>query len=161
MEWLPRHVPAREDIALVHGDYRLDNLVLHPTQPRVIAVLDWELSTIGDPLADFSYHCMSWHIPASLWRGIAGTNFACQGIPTEKSYIERYAAITGKRVEENWHFYMAYNLFRMTAILRGIGQRAAAGNASAADALETAAKAGPLAKIGWECALRHEAETAR
>ena len=155
IEWLPEHIPPGDDTTLVHGDFRLDNLIFHPTEPRAIGVLDWELSTLGHPLADFAYHCMSWHIPASLWRGIAGLELAGTGIPTEREYVEAYATATGRQPAEHWDFYMAYNLFRMAAILRGIGQRAADGTAAAEDAVETAAKADPLAEIGWACAKRY------
>jgi aminoglycoside phosphotransferase (APT) family kinase protein len=157
MDWLPRHVPATDETTLVHGDYRLDNLVFHPTEPRVIGVLDWELSTLGDPLADIAYHCMSWHIPATLWRGIAGLDLAALGIPDEASYLRLYVEATGREVAARWDFYMAYNLFRIAAILHGIAQRAADGTAAAPDAVETGRKAAPLAELGWECALRHQA----
>lgn len=157
MDWLPQHLPATEGTALVHGDYRLDNLMFHPEQARVIGVLDWELSTLGDPVADFAYHCMSWHIPATLWRGIGGLDLAALGIPLEADYVHRYAQASGREVQGHWWFYLAYNLFRMAAILHGIGQRVADGTAAAADAAETAAKAQPLAEIGWQCAGRHEA----
>ncbi len=159
MDWLPRQVPAADETTLVHGDYRLDNLVFHATEPRVIGVLDWELSTLGDPLADFSYHCMSWRIPAQLWRGIAGLDLQALGIPDEASYVRRYAEATGREVAGDWEFYMAYNLFRMAAILHGIAQRAADGTAAASDADETGRKAASLAELGWECALRHRATT--
>ena len=155
IEWLPEHIPPGDDTTLVHGDFRLDNLLFHPTEPRAIGVLDWELSTLGHPLADFAYHCMSWHIPASLWRGIAGLELAGTGIPTEREYVEAYATATGRQPAEHWDFYMAYNLFRMAAILRGIGQRASDGTAAAEDAVETASNADPLAEIGWECALQY------
>jgi aminoglycoside phosphotransferase (APT) family kinase protein len=157
MEWLPEHVPEDDETTIVHGDYRLDNLVFHATEARVIAVLDWELSTLGHPLADFAYHCMSWRIPATLWRGIGGLELAALGIPREADYIGQYETATGRRVREHWEFYMAYNLFRMAAILHGIGERALLGNASAPDAVATAAKAGPLAAIGWQCALQYDA----
>lgn len=156
IEWLPARIPPGDETALVHGDFRLDNLVFHPTEPRAIGVLDWELSTLGHPLADFAYHCMGWHIPATLWRGIGGLDLSGTGIPTQARYIEAYAAATGRDPGTHWDFYMAYNLFRMAAILRGIGQRAADGTAAAADALQTAAKAEPLAEIGWACAVRYE-----
>jgi aminoglycoside phosphotransferase (APT) family kinase protein len=155
MEWLPEHIPADDETALVHGDYRLDNLVFHPSEPRVIGVLDWELSTLGHPLADFSYHCMSWTIPPSLWRGIAGLDLVTLGIPSEAEYVAMYTHATGRDPTEHWNFYLAYNLFRMAAILYGIAQRSADGNAAAADATETGRKAGPLAELGWQCALRH------
>ena len=157
MEWLPQHLPEAEETTLVHGDYRLDNLVFHPTEPRVIGVLDWELSTLGDPMADFAYHCMGWYIPAQLWRGIAGLDLAALGIPDEATYVRRYAQATGRDISAHLDFYMAFNLFRMAAILHGIAQRAADGNAAAPDAVETGQKAGPLAEIGWQCAQRHQA----
>lgn len=156
MDWLPMHVPREEETSLAHGDFRLDNLVFHSTEPRVIGVLDWELSTLGDPLADFAYHCMSWRIPPNLWRGIGGQHLARLGIPTETEYIRQYEESSGRRVGEHWEFYMAYNLFRASAILHGIAQRAQEGNASATDALETGRKAEPLAEIGRACVLHEQ-----
>lgn len=157
MDWLPEHIPPGDETTLVHGDYRLDNLVFHPTEPRVIGVLDWELSTLGHPLADLSYQCMAWRIPPALWRGIAGLDLAALGIPSEAEYVAMYAKATGRDPAEHWDFYLAYNLFRMAAILHGIAQRAADGNAAADDAVETGRKAGPLAELGWQCAQRYEA----
>ena len=157
MEWLPEHIPAGDETTLVHGDYRLDNLVFHSTEPRVIGVLDWELSTLGHPLADLSYQCMAWRIPPALWRGIAGLDLAALGIPSEAEYVAMYAKATGRKPAEHWDFYLAYNLFRMAAILHGIAQRAADGNAAADDAVETGRKAGPLAELGWQCAQRYDA----
>ena len=157
IEWLPRHIPPGDQAAIVHGDYRLDNLVFHPSEPRVIGLLDWELSTLGHPLGDFAYHCMSWHIPATLWRGIGGLDLSALGIPAESDYIERYARATGFAGIEHWDFYIAYNLFRIGAILQGIARRALEGNAAADDAVETGRKARPLAEIGWKYAQRYEA----
>ena len=156
IEWLPQHIPAGDQTSIVHGDYRLDNLVFHPTQPRAIGLLDWELATLGHPMADFAYHCMSWHIPATLWRGIAGLDLAALGIPDETAYVKRYTDATGFAGQEHWDFYIAYNLFRMAAILQGIARRAADGTASAPDAKETGSKARPLADIGWHYAQRYE-----
>lgn len=156
IDWLPAHIPPGEETTLVHGDFRLDNLVFHPTQPKVLGVLDWELSTLGHPLADFAYHCMSWHIPASLWRGIAGLDLDRLGIPQESAYVQAYAGATGRDPMAHWDFCMAYNLFRMAAILRGIGQRLVDGTAASADAALTASKADPLAALGWACAQRHD-----
>jgi aminoglycoside phosphotransferase (APT) family kinase protein len=160
MEWLPAHIPAsaRDDaeVSVVHGDYRLDNLVFHESEPRIIAVLDWELSTIGHPLADFSYHCMSWHIPQGSFRGIAGLDHAALGIPSERDYVRRYCERTGRpdpdAVMADWNFYMAYNLFRIAGILQGIAKRVETGTASSAQARQSAAGARPLAEMGWRIA---------
>jgi acyl-CoA dehydrogenase len=155
IEWLPANIPVGEQTSIVHGDYRLDNLVLHPTEPRAIGLLDWELATLGHPLADFAYHCMSWHIPASLWRGIGGLDLSALGIPDEAQYLKQYSQTTGLDGAEHWDFYIAYNLFRMAAILQGIARRAADGTAASSDALETGNKARPLAEIGWKYAQRY------
>jgi aminoglycoside phosphotransferase (APT) family kinase protein len=160
MAWLPAHMPAsaRDDrhVSVVHGDYRLDNLVFHPTEPRILAVLDWELSTLGHPLADFSYHCMSWHIPPGAFRGIGGLDHAALGIPSEQAYVQRYCERTGVATPEalraDWNFYLAYNLFRMAAILQGIAKRVEDGTASSAQAREAGAGARPLAELGWQFA---------
>jgi len=157
IEWLPQNLPPGDETTLVHGDYRLDNLIFHATEPRVIGVLDWELSTLGHPLADLAYQCMAWRIPHDLWRGIGGLDLALLGIPTEQEYVARYEQATGRAAAEHWDFYIAYNLFRMAAILHGIAQRATEGNAAAADAEETGRKAGPLADLGWLAAQRYMA----
>lgn len=157
IDWLPANIPAGEQTSIVHGDYRLDNLVLHPSEPRAIGLLDWELATLGHPLADFAYHCMSWHIPATLWRGIGGLDLAALGIPDEAQYLKQYSEATGLDGAEHWDFYIAYNLFRMAAILQGIARRAADGTAASSDALETGSKARPLAEIGWKYAQRYAA----
>jgi aminoglycoside phosphotransferase (APT) family kinase protein len=162
IEWLPAHIPAgardESQVSIVHGDYRLDNLVFHPTEPRVLAVLDWELSTLGHPLADFSYHCMSWHIPHRMSRGIGGLDIAALGIPDEQEYLRRYCARTGRGSPEalmaDWNFYLAYNLFRIAAILQGIAKRVVDGIASSAQAKEAGAGARPLAEMGWRFAQR-------
>jgi len=146
MEWLPAHVPADAATCLVHGDFRIDNLVFHATEPRVIGVLDWELSTLGDPLADFSYHCMAWRVDPALWRGIGGLDLQALGIPSEAEHVRAYAQATGRAIA-HWDYYMAYNLFRMAAILHGIAQRAADGTAAAGDAVAVGARARPLAEL--------------
>lgn len=155
MDWLPAHVPPGDETTLVHGDFRLDNLVFHATEPRIIGVLDWELSTLGHPLADFAYQCMAWRIPSTLWRGIGGLDLAGLGIPSEAEYVAWYAESAGRDPRAHWEFYMAYNLFRLAAILHGIAQRAADGNAASDDAAETGRKAAPLAELGWHCAQRY------
>jgi aminoglycoside phosphotransferase (APT) family kinase protein len=164
MEWLPQNIPASArdpgQVAIVHGDYRLDNLVFHATEPRIIAVLDWELSTLGHPLADFSYHCMSWHIAPGTFRGIGGLDLAALGIPDERAYVRRYCERTGRiapggdpdAVMADWNFYMAYNLFRMAGILQGIARRVVDGTASSAQARSSGAGARPLAEMGWKVA---------
>lgn len=161
IEWLPEHLPqaAHSDLtSIVHGDYRLDNLIFHPSEPRVIAVLDWELSTLGHPLADFSYHCMSWHIDAKLFRGIGGLDLAALGIPAEQEYIRRYCERTGfatpDELAPHWNFYLAYNMFRIAAILQGIAKRVEAGTASSEQARSSGARARPMAELAWQFARR-------
>ena len=160
MAWLPQNIPAmaRDEslVSIVHGDYRLDNLMFHPSEPRVLAILDWELSTLGHPLADFSYHCMAWHIPPGAFRGIGGLDVQALGIPTEADYIARYCERTGfatpQQLRADWNFYLAYNLFRLSAILQGIAKRVETGTASSAQAVSSAAGARPLAETAWRFA---------
>jgi aminoglycoside phosphotransferase (APT) family kinase protein len=160
--WLPEHIPAMARdpalVSIVHGDYRMDNLVFHPTEPRIIAILDWELSTLGHPLADFSYHCMTWHIRPGDFRGIGGLDLTELGIPSEATYIHDYCQrthfTTPEQLSCDWNFYMAYNLFRMAAILQGIGKRIESGTAASAQALSAAAGARPLAELAWQFAQR-------
>ncbi|MCD2511682.1 phosphotransferase [Comamonas endophytica] len=165
MAWLPQHMPASAcdaaQVSIVHGDFRLDNLVFHPSEPRVIAVLDWELSTLGHPLADFSYHCMGWHIPAAMGRGIGGIDLAALGIPDEQSYIRRYCERTGiampEALQADWNFYLAYNLFRIAAILQGIAKRVEAGTASSDQAKAAGDTARPMAELAWSFARKSRA----
>jgi aminoglycoside phosphotransferase (APT) family kinase protein len=149
--WLPKNIPPETGTSVVHGDYRLDNAIFHPTEPRILAVLDWELSTLGDPLADFAYHCMSWHIPPDKFRGIAGFDLKALGIPSEAEYVARYCERTrrGRIDSTHWDFYLAYNLFRIAAICQGIAKRVLEGTAASSFAAEAATKTVPLAQLGW------------
>ena len=149
--WLPKNVPATGETTIVHGDYRLDNTVFHPTEAKMLAVLDWELSTLGEPLADFSYHCMSWHIPPGKFRGIEGLPLEELGIPGEREYVEMYFKRTGRKgvSPSVWDYYMAYNLFRIAAICQGIAKRVVEGTAASEHARDAGARARPLAELGW------------
>ena len=150
IDWLPKNIPEGDETTIVHGDYRLDNMIFHPVEARVLAVLDWELSTLGHPLADFSYHCMSWHIAPGQFRGIAGLDFAALGIPSEDEYIALYAKNTGREVSRrDWNFYLAYNMFRLAGILQGIMKRYVDGTAASPQALDAGKRAKPMAQMGW------------
>ena len=154
MAWLPGQIPAEESHAIVHGDLRLDNLIFHPTEPRVVALLDWELSTLGDPLADLAYHMITWHVRADEFRGMAGADLAALGIPSAKDYLRRYCERSGRQPlpQPVWDVYLIYNLFRLAAILQGIARRVEDGTAASASARETGAKARPIAELGWRWA---------
>ncbi len=154
IDWLPQHMPAGGATAVVHGDYRIDNLIFDPVAPRVVAVIDWELSTLGDPLADFSYHCMVWHIPPGGFRGLGGLDLAALGIPSEAAYIDAYCRRTGRSAIAHWNFYLAYNLFRIAAILQGVYKRATEGLAAADNATQAGRNARALAELGWSFAQR-------
>lgn len=153
--WLPQHVPPDDGAAsIVHGDYRLDNLIFHPNEPRILAVLDWELSTIGHPLADMSYHLMSWHIPPGPFRGIGGVDLAPLGIPTEDEYIAMYCERTGRAGIDHLDFYLAYNMFRIAGILQGIMKRVVDGTAASQQAIAAGRGARPMAELGWQYAVK-------
>jgi aminoglycoside phosphotransferase (APT) family kinase protein len=150
IDWLPANMPADDgQVALVHGDYRLDNLMFHPTEPRIIAVLDWELSTLGHPLADLAYQVMAWQFPRDGGvMGLAGIDRSALGIPTDADFVAQYCARTGRRDIPDWNFYMAFCFFRIAAILQGVKKRALLGNASSADAGSRGDQVGPLAAMG-------------
>lgn len=152
--WLPEHLPAHDETAVIHGDYRIDNLIFHPREPRVVAVLDWELSTLGHPLSDFAYHCMAWRLSPQEFRGLRGHDLAALGIPEEEAYVQAYCARTGRAALPDWDYHLAFNMFRLAAILQGIRARALRGNAASADALRTGAQAIPIAEAAWRQAQR-------
>ena len=157
IEWLPQHLPPENETRIVHGDYRLDNVMFHPTEPRILAVLDWELSTLGDPLVDFAYHCMTWHMTnGANTRGLAGADLAALGIPDENAYLQTYLQRTGRAGQQidaaTWGYYLVFNMFRLAGILQGILGRALQGNASNAAALEAGKRAKPLAEQAWALA---------
>ena len=154
IEWLPANLPPEQPARIFHGDLRIDNMIFHPTEPRVVALLDWELSTLGDPMADLAYHMMVWRVRPDLFRGLAGLDFESMGIPSEDDYLKRYLERSGRTDLPHWDFYLAFSLFRVAAILQGVWSRAQTGQASAPDAEETGRKAGPLAVIGWDIASK-------
>src|SRR3984957_20200845 len=154
--WLPAHLPPSQPPRVVHGDYRLDNIILKPDTPQIAAALDWELSTLGDPLADFSYHLMQWHMPPSD----AGTgslvdhDIAALGIPSLEAYVGAYVARPGLDPRPHLPVYFAYNFFRLAAILQGIAGRVRDGTATSAYAAAKGAQVQPLAARAWEFALK-------
>jgi len=156
ISWLPQHVPSGDETAIVHGDFRLDNVIFHPAEPRVLAVLDWELSTLGHPLSDFAYQVMAWRLAPGQFRGLKGCDFAALGIPTEREYVAAYCRRTGRSEIANWEFYLIFNMFRIAAILHGVLARALQGNAASANALEQGGRARVVAEVAWDMAQRQD-----
>jgi aminoglycoside phosphotransferase (APT) family kinase protein len=154
IDWLPRTLPEQTRTSIVHGDYRIDNMIFAPAEPRVIAVLDWELSTLGDPLADFSYLLMSWVTEPEGRSGVLGMTGDETGIPTIEQVVERYCAATGRDGVPDLNWYFAYNLFRLTGIVQGIKRRIIDGTASSAQAEKTVAKIHGLADAAWGFAVK-------
>ena len=136
--WLPENIPAGEESSIVHGDFRCDNMIFHPTEPRVLAVLDWELSTLGHPLADFAYHAMMYQMPPDIVAGLGGVDIGALNIPSEADYVAAYCARTGRTGIAHWDFYIAFNYFRLAAIFHGIKGRVIRGTAASAHARERA-----------------------
>jgi aminoglycoside phosphotransferase (APT) family kinase protein len=149
--WLPQHIPVGEQVSIVHGDFRLDNTIFHTTEPRMLAVLDWELSTIGNPLVDFAYFCMRYALPAEIFKGLRGSDIAALKIPSEAQCVAEYCKLRGIEPvsPRDWSYYMAFCMFRLAAILQGVLARALQGNASNPTALETGRRAGALADVAW------------
>ena len=150
IDWLPEHIPAGDETSIVHGDYRIENMIIHPSEPRILAILDWELSTLGHPLGDLTYQCAQWRLPhTKLMAGMQGVDRKSLGIPTEEEYVAAYCKRTGRGEIENWDFYVAYNLFRLAAIIQGVVGRAKEGTASSKDAATMAARVRPMSEMGW------------
>ena len=145
--WLPENIPSGDQTAVVHGDFRCDNMIFHPTEPRIVAVLDWELSTLGHPLADFAYHAMMYRMPPDIVAGLKGTDLAALGIPDEKEYVAAYCDRMGRGSIPNWDFYVAFQFFRLAAIFHGIKGRVARGTAANEQARERAEAFPRLAKL--------------
>ncbi|MEC7761302.1 MAG: phosphotransferase [Pseudomonadota bacterium] len=150
IEALEARIPEDDETCLVHGDFRCDNVIFHPTEPRILAVLDWELSTLGNPLADFAYHALMYRMPPNIVAGLVGADLAALNIPTEGAYLADYCARTGRQVPEDWDFYLAFNFFRLAAIFHGIKGRVIRGTASSANASARAESFPVLARLGRE-----------
>lgn len=164
IDWLPQNLPPQRRAALLHGDFRIDNMIFHPTEPRIVALVDWELSTIGDPMADFAYHMLSWHFPQLPFRGLEGLDLGELGIPGTRAYRDAYLAATGQVAvsERDWLAYLAYGFFRIAAIRQGIMKRVVEGTAANAHAREAGALAGTVAELGWryaELSMRTRGDT--
>jgi aminoglycoside phosphotransferase (APT) family kinase protein len=159
--WLPHNIPPGEQQSIVHGDFRADNLIFHPTEPRIIAVLDWELSTLGHPLGDFTYHLMMYRLPPRMVGGFNGSDLEALSIPTEAEYVAAYCRRTGRDAIANLDFYIAFNMFRFAAILHGIKGRIARGTAASSHAQSMVENLEPLAELAWAQIKRDAAEANR
>ena len=154
MEWLPTHIPAGDESGIVHGDYRVENLIFHPTEPRIVAIVDWELSTLGHPLADLAYNCLTYHLPAEALGRVDAVDSDRAGMPDEASYVAAYCRRTGRDGVPNWNFYLAFSMFRLASILQGVYARGLQGNAASTYALQRGAAARLIADRAWEISQR-------
>jgi aminoglycoside phosphotransferase (APT) family kinase protein len=156
IQWLLNNIPDDETTTIAHGDYRLENMVIHPTESRVVAILDWELSTLGHPLADLAYNCMTYHIPAGSGKsmGYGGLDLEALGIPSEEDYVAAYCRRTGRNEIPNWSFFLAFSIFRVAAIVQGVYKRGLDGIASSAKAESYGIYVQYLSDIGWQIACR-------
>jgi aminoglycoside phosphotransferase (APT) family kinase protein len=154
MEWLPTHIPAGDESGIVHGDYRVENLIFHPTEPRIVAVVDWELSTLGHPLADLAYNCLTYYLPAEALGRVEAVESDRSGMPDEASYVAAYCRRTGRDGVPHWNFYLAFSMFRLASILQGVYARGLQGNAASTYALQRGAAAKLIADQAWEISQR-------
>lgn len=149
MEWLPAHIPPGDETAIVHGDYRVENLIFHPTEPRIVAVVDWELSTLGHPLADLAYNGLTYYLPAEALGRVEEVDSDRSGLPNEADYVAAYCRRTGRDGVPNWNFYLAFSMFRLASILQGVYARGLQGNAASSYALQRGAAAKVIADQAW------------
>ena len=150
MAWLPANIPAGDETAIVHGDYRVENLIFHPAEPRIVAIVDWELSTLGHPLADLAYNCLTYHLPAEALGRTETVETDRTGMPDEQAYIDAYLRHSGRGELRDWNFYLAFSMFRLASILQGVYARGLQGNAASTYALQRGAAARLIAERAWE-----------
>ena len=149
MEWLPAHIPPGDEVAVVHGDYRIENLIVHPTEPRIVAIVDWELSTLGHPLADLAYNCLTYHLPPDALGLVDTASSDRSGMPDEAEYVAMYCERAGRPGIPQWNFYLAFSMFRLASILQGVYARGLQGNAASSYALQRGKAARMIADIAW------------
>ena len=154
MAWLPAHIPPGDDTAIVHGDYRVENLIFHPTEPRIVAIVDWELSTLGHPLADLAYNCLTYHLPPEALGRVETVDADQSGLPDEGAYVAAYCRRAGRSGVPHWNFYLAFSMFRLASILQGVYARGLQGNAASSYALERGAAARLIADKAWDISQR-------